>query len=314
MAVELVESYFPTEGYLRHGQIGFDHICKDYTGGGTTCGFLPFWIWWHMGCRDAKLINRYEPDTGCTYKDGANMSRMHAHNAFVHLDSSKANNVAFLNSTIFPRRGDAIMIKGQGDSEHVFVVLDEGSWETATAGTWRIAETGQKNQGVEAGHIADHSVEYKGGKWMIGKRWMLGWLDLDKVRFDKPPVAEDRLADYSEATAAKSLIQRVKGIWRVKTTAGTVWYYMFLKGFRVFWALGQQPKLIQNGGYWIPQNDQVTIYWDDGGVESMWPSSDKAASGNADNQFDWNAVKVSMDGTIMHSFHNSSGIGMGAAV
>jgi hypothetical protein len=316
LAVSLVEKYFPTTGYLRSGQLGFNHICKDYLGAGTTCGFLPHWLWWRMGCQDSDLVNRYEPDTRFKYADGKNINRVYAHGAFVNLAYKKYND-AFLEGTIYPDAGDAILIKGDPfpngvSSEHIFVALDYGTWESGTKGSWRIAQTGQKYSGAEAGHITSAAVEYRNGKWMIGKRWMLGWLDLEKVHFASSGPGPELLAPSSTIFVPESPLVDARGVWKVVTGAGVVWYYVFYKGYRVFWANGYAPGILNGGGWWIPESGQITIKWDDGGLERMWPSAAKQATGT-DGEFSWSATKVGADRTIMNSFHDRSGIAVGAA-
>src|SRR5262249_21777979 len=80
MAVALMQAYLPEAGTdgsggVALGSVIFEHIARDY-GSGTTCGFLPHWMLWRLGCTDTNLINRFEPDGGFRYANGQNIARL----------------------------------------------------------------------------------------------------------------------------------------------------------------------------------------------------------------------------------------------
>jgi len=304
----LISSYFPSSGYIRQGMIGFDHIAKDYsTGYGTTCGYLPHWLLWRLGCTDGKLINRYEPDTPFKYRNGKNINNIFAHPAFINLIAVKNNNTRFLEGSIYPKAGDAVIIKGAAaNTEHVFVVLDEGSWTDGETGSWHIAQMGQKSSSVEAGHATTCAVKYKNGKWMVGSRWMLGWLDLDRVTFGSQLFRTDPLPGYSQlpSTTAGSMV----GVWKVLCdNSSNGWFYMFQKGFRAFWAPLDSPGHLGGGGFWIPQGNSVAIQWDDGSWESMTVNGAKATGKDASGA-NWKATRKTGTGaSAINNYSSSTG-------
>ena len=311
--VPLIERYFYAEGTdLKRGTIGMEHIIKDWGGpgpnAGTTCGYLPHWLWWRMGCTDKGLICRHEPDTSFKYKNGAQINRVYAHKAFVNLgvNHKSENDRKFQQGSIYPKTGDPIIIQGPPDkngheTSHIFVVLDEGDWDSDVKGTWRVAETGQIDNG---GHISHHSVELKSTKWMIGQRWMLGWLDLDNklITFGGARQgAGDYLARFSKDVAGPMTKDTI-GIWKVTHSRGQAWYYFFFKGFRVFYSDAATRTVLREGGYWIPQVG-ITIHWDSGTEEAMTLGKKGSATGH-DKDGAWTATKVTSRPEILTSFND----------
>jgi hypothetical protein len=69
-ALDLCALYLPCS----RGDAHFFEITKDYGGIGTTCGYLPAWMLWRLGCRDPRLVNRSEPSAGLVYTVGRNIS------------------------------------------------------------------------------------------------------------------------------------------------------------------------------------------------------------------------------------------------
>jgi hypothetical protein len=68
-AVALCGSYLP----CNRGDPHFNEIARDYGGIGTTCGYLPAWMLWRLGCRDPRIVNRNEPADGLTYRPAMNI-------------------------------------------------------------------------------------------------------------------------------------------------------------------------------------------------------------------------------------------------
>ena len=207
----------------------------------------------------------------------------------------------------YPKTGDAIIIQGPPDkyghdTSHIFLALDDGEWSSGTKGTWRVAETGQIDNG---GHIAHHNVEYAGTKWMVGNRWMLGWLDLDKINFGPPrEKTQDYLSRFSRSVVSP-YAKDVIGIWKVTSQHGETWYYFFFKGFRIFYSEAAKPTILQEGGYWVPQA-AITIHWDSGNNEQMALPIKSAATGS-DNNGPWKATKVTSNAVIMGTYNNNQG-------
>jgi hypothetical protein len=300
LVVPLVEKYFPKDGTLvEPGKIGIDHICKDWTGGGTTCGFLPHWLLWRLGCKDTKLINRYEPDTAFTYTDGANLNRFLAHTSFTRVAfpdtgwgarAKGVNDEMFLNRTAYPNVGDAVIIQGNRtakgvETSHIFVILEEPIWDANVKGkgTWRIAETGQAKGG--SGHLATRGFEFKNGRWWVnaeGKaadRWMIGWLDISKLEFGPQLKYQNYLNSFSSLAASTAASKLINTCWDITSKNGEKWTYYFLKGYRCFLAHPSSPRELIGDGHWLPNGSGITIHWNLYQEESITELADKTAKG-----------------------------------
>ncbi|MES2823450.1 MAG: hypothetical protein V4732_07605 [Pseudomonadota bacterium] len=283
LVVPLIEKYLPKSGSLvTSGTIGMDHICKDWTGGGTTCGFLPHWLLWRLGCKDKVVINRYEPDTVFEYKDQVNLGRFLSHKQFTRVafpdtgygaNAKGPNDEKLLNLQISPKAGDAVIIQGNkspkgNDTSHIFVVLDDGIWDSTVKGkgTWRVAETGQ-GIGGGSGHIAKRGIEFKGGRWWVnaeGKaadRWMVGWFDISNLEFGAPLKNHEYLTSFV-ADSVKASVSNLIGRWEITSSNGEKWIYFFYKGFRCFFASADTPGQFIGGGHWHPRGLGYNIHWD----------------------------------------------------
>lgn len=69
-ALTLVGQYLPCS----RGDAHYREVCKDFGGSGTTCGYLPGFLWYRLGCRDNRLVNRSEPQDGLTYHNAQNIA------------------------------------------------------------------------------------------------------------------------------------------------------------------------------------------------------------------------------------------------
>lgn len=56
------------------GDAHYEEICKDFGGIGTTCGYLPAFIYDRLGCRDPGLVNRADAAAGLVYRIGENIA------------------------------------------------------------------------------------------------------------------------------------------------------------------------------------------------------------------------------------------------
>jgi hypothetical protein len=165
--VSLCERYLPEttdrNSYFHWHQIGFDSIAKDYgQGSGTTCGFLPHWLLWRIGCSDANLVNRSVPEQGFKWRTGENLSIFGKHASCVRVDGPLATQMA--NNTGGPRPGDFVIIRGgfwknpdtgvrDRDSAHIFVLLEVKKADGKEV-QWRVAQTGVSNDALQqGGHI-----------------------------------------------------------------------------------------------------------------------------------------------------------------
>lgn len=69
-AIALCQLYLP----CTRGDAHYQELCKDFGGIGTTCGYLPAWLWFRLGCRDAGLVNRADAQQGLVYRVGQNIA------------------------------------------------------------------------------------------------------------------------------------------------------------------------------------------------------------------------------------------------
>lgn len=170
LAVDLVSSVVPSD----QGEPAFDDVTADWTGGGTTCGFLCHWLLYRIGCTDATLVNHNAPDRGLSYVDGRNIAKLYHGGAppFVKWTPGAV-----------PQPGDIVFIRGDGNpTEHVFVFLSEEL--TADGVVWNTAEAGQTNE------LGRQCARWKRRRPLVGsgalrlsgntpERTVIGWVDLD---------------------------------------------------------------------------------------------------------------------------------------
>lgn len=276
-AVALCEAYLPATGYTTVGQVGFDHIVKDWTGGGTTCGFLVHWLLWKLGCLETPLVNRYEPDTRLNYVDGSNISRVSGFSRYQNYAfGGKTANDQFLNGSRRPRRGDCVIIDTEHyTNAHIFVMLDDGQLVGDTL-TCRVAQAGQSvgAKKVQGAHIKTRRFQYKAapGAWleldsMLStpvNRYIRGWLDLSVLVFDRyPDFSWEPFACYSQLPSTGSpLASTVVGCWAVSDPGhATGWYYLFVKGHRVYYSDGANGAMLLGAGYWHTDGGTVHVEW-----------------------------------------------------
>jgi hypothetical protein len=280
---QLCELYFPKLGeFFSLGTVGMDHICKDYEGKGTTCGFLTHWLLWKAGCGDTKLVNRTEPDSSFKFVVAANISRISGSSAFVHYNPANPVHVeGFRSGFRRPQIGDFIIIQGkplnfdgkEADSSHIFVILDNGDFNGDQL-TYTVCQTGQTTAtGVQSGHRTSRKFQFSNNKWLASgevfkqgpiDRHIIGWLNLSACNFSKYWDTHEILFNHTSRTS-QSLPSpnSVVGIWYVASPEYPPgWYYMFHKGYRVFYAYGGQPSRIAGSGYWFTENNTINTMWE----------------------------------------------------
>jgi hypothetical protein len=190
--VRLCEAFLPETDvrneYLHWNQIGFDHIAKDYgQGSGTTCGFLPHWLLWRLGCRDNTLVNRSCPDEGLTFRIGENLSifqptAKRPRPSWVPLDTEQKTRDAAAGRG--PAPGDFVIIRGgfwkdadgnrTRDSAHIFVLLDVTQADGKKV-VWRVAQTGVSNDALQqGGQIKTLTGELREGEVLEGNQMHKG--------------------------------------------------------------------------------------------------------------------------------------------
>lgn len=173
LAVSLVRSRVPFD----RGDSSYAVVCKDYGGIGTTCGYLPHWMLWAVGCRLRRVVNRYEPKDGLAYRDGANISALRWQPEFVAYNRLAASTL--------PLPGDIFFVSdGPPATEHVGVVLG-----ISEDGVWTCAEAGQEGGGARI--VRRILIDGRLARLAAGSdvepdrsfhaRKLVGWLDLDRV-------------------------------------------------------------------------------------------------------------------------------------
>ena len=166
---QLCESYLPETAnrneILHWHQIGFDHIAKNYgEHSGTTCGFLPHWLLWRLGCRDATLVNRTSPDDGLMFRIGKNLSIFQSEwkkpiASWVPVNTADET-MKLMSKKDGPQCGDFVIVRGgmwkddggerTRDSAHIFVLLDVLE-ATDRKVVWRVAQSGLSTDAFHQG-------------------------------------------------------------------------------------------------------------------------------------------------------------------
>jgi len=175
-AVDLIRAYVPSDT----GSAQFAEITGgDYGGVGTTCGYLPSWLFHKMGCYDGRIINRTDLAHGLRYTIGANIDRL--------ATGAKALGASRSIATGPPLPGDGVFYtNGPSSTEHVALVLDATSpdvWQTADAGI-------RNDRGYQCARQVSRRIDPKTGRVFFsdGPRSVAAIFDLEKI---VPPVADD---------------------------------------------------------------------------------------------------------------------------
>ena len=329
--VALLRAYFPAKGTFGQGTIGFDHIAKDYTNIGTTCGYPTHWMLWRLGCTEKSLVNRYEPDTEFTYTNSENLSKIFHSQAFVNVLSNKSAQEQFLSGAIRPEPGDTIFIStGEvmvdvttkvGDKsethkekrwkEHVYQVL---KWKSGTAKDkimWEVANSGQGAEGKQSAEILDaRGVTYRGGAWYDtnDQRQFYGWLDISKLPAGNAPKVpkDDPLAAHSsDSSAGPPTPDSVIGVWSLSNGQ----CYMFYKGHRVFRLAPGNLQMIIDAGFWYPQYGEIRVKWESKTALDVFRMNGTFASVQSE-EGNLTAVKTLTSGVVMSSFQENRGSGV----
>lgn len=186
---DLIRSVVPST----HPEPRFVEFAKDWTGGGTTCGFLCHWLIWSLGAVNAKVVNFSDPARQFKYVDGKNIEKLWnlGRPPFV----TENGNIARGDG---PRVGDAIMIHlpGVQNSEHVFVYLGEEQVDEGGPVTyWLTAEAGGPNpqKGNRQSAREDRrKLLTRGGEMWLDRpvsgqpqpqKKIMGWLSLDLLDY-----------------------------------------------------------------------------------------------------------------------------------
>jgi hypothetical protein len=199
MAVALVRKYVPSDtGDPRFAEI----TGGDFAGVGSTCGYLPSWLFHRLGCNDARIINRTDLDHGLRYSVGHNIDRL--------VNGAKALGASRTLASGPPLPGDGVFYSnGPSTSEHVAVVLD------ASTSAWQTADAGLRNdRNAQCARLVSRNVDPKTGKasFSDGPRSVVAIFDLERI---VPP-----LAPGTDLLTWLGLASTAFGIWRFLTKGG----------------------------------------------------------------------------------------------
>lgn len=172
------------------GDARFKEISLDYGGRGTTCGYLPIWIWWRLGCTDPVLINRTDKSAGLVYKVGMNIAAIVNGGKRLRAWRTLKDGGRPLPGDVVYYANDPPKIEHDADGnpiknfhEHVNVAIDCSGqeWRTGDAGRTSPAGT-QMAEFVTRPMTGADSILYFGGS-----RKVIGWVDMDAVPLGPPP-------------------------------------------------------------------------------------------------------------------------------
>jgi hypothetical protein len=237
-AVQLLREQIPVDEsllnsqttFILSGQTGdplFNEIINrtdthtDYSdGGGTSCGFLPHWMLWRLGCTDSmpksykklsgkkpkvspKVVNRTVD--GNVYDIQENLNRLLQCSAYFNFKTKVKDKSKFEDN--IPKPGDIILINTdplvpKADKAHVFVLVEIKSMNHNRLGevqsmTWITRETGFEvvKGKVEGATAKLRTIMVSKTKWMASdsnpNREVYGWVSLEKLNFEDPPIPFD---------------------------------------------------------------------------------------------------------------------------
>ena len=167
-ALDLLADYIPADP----GDGRYEEIAKDYGGKGTTCGYLPPWLFYRMGVRVPRLVNRSEPNASpvLTYSVGMNISRVRYQPEFV-----------LFRGTVDMLPVDTFFVSdGPSITEHVGMVLSK-----SPEGIYLCAEGGQRNdKGEQCFRLVERHMKNSRFARVDGigtPRLLVGWLPFRAV-------------------------------------------------------------------------------------------------------------------------------------
>jgi hypothetical protein len=159
-----------TEGRRLEFEIAFHRgdawaVALAKTGGFSTCGELPHWLLYRLGCREP-WINR-AAFTG--WRGGKNITLLDVSGCTVRPSAGSAAR---------PKPGDVIMLRGAPGTEHVEVVAE-----------WNEDDSGYVAHAGGQPHLArvTRRVSTMRGAFMVGAKSVIWWLDLDRVPLTVQP-------------------------------------------------------------------------------------------------------------------------------
>jgi hypothetical protein len=149
-------------------------------GFGTTCGFLPSYMLWMLGCRDNRIVNRRDPAAGLEYHVGENVSRLVA--------GAKALG-AWRDGAAGIKPADIFYINAPGGpatTEHVGVLMQ------ASPGAWLTGDAGQRNgAGQQAARFVHRPFDGVHLGTMNGPKVVVGHIDIEALHYAAAPPDEE---------------------------------------------------------------------------------------------------------------------------
>jgi hypothetical protein len=187
-AMKLCALYLP----CFRGDAHFAEICQDFGGLGTTCGYLPGWILFRLGCRDRNLVNRSAAEQGLVYRAGANLSAL--------VQGGKADGIYHsFSEGQMPDRGDILYFgvvssAGMVSHEHVAICKSFPRGGDGDLVTYDLGHSSQP-EGSETTRpmTSDGTVIFIGGQ----ARKLIGFDDITAVPISAPA----DLSDHTQGIA-----------------------------------------------------------------------------------------------------------------
>jgi len=183
-AMTLCQSYLP----CNRGDAHYQEIAKDFGGIGTTCGYLPAWMLWRLGCRNNAIVNRSEPDDGLAYTIAGNMTAV--------VTGGKVTGAwrLYVPGGPPPQAGDILYFNAGGAHEHVAICVSFPEGGVGDLVTFDMGHSMQPEGSLTTRHIAANGdVTFLGGS----VRRLVGIDDLALI----PMTAPADLTDHTQGVA-----------------------------------------------------------------------------------------------------------------
>lgn len=188
-ALALLELYLPAT----RGDAHFAEMTKNFGGVGTTCGYLPSFLLYRIGVRDARIVNRVEPDIPANNTQntiGQNISKLvfggQALGAYHLLSSGRVPQPADIGYF------GAVDANGGVTKEHVAVLKSYPAGGTGTIVTYDLGHSIQPEGSMSTRTMQNGVVNFMGAQ-----RNLIGFVDLSAL----PRVAASDFTDHTALVA-----------------------------------------------------------------------------------------------------------------
>jgi len=174
------------------GDAHFQEIAKDYGFIGTTCGYLPSFVLYRMGCRDGRIVNRVAPGilpvNTAQNTIGQNIAKL--------VNGGKALGAyhAYVPGVSEPQPADVLYfgaVDGNGgvSKEHVAILKSLPPGGTGTIVTYDMGHSLQPEGSMSSRPIANGNVSFMGQM-----RRLIGFVDVSAVPRTAAPDWTDHAA------------------------------------------------------------------------------------------------------------------------